>query len=178
MPDGWIHAVIDFIAYGRPYFDLHKEKDKAHEILGSNHRIVNHEWYQTYGKFWDFHDPFPSWLKESIRMLGIEEGAEKAEEQMAWVDHDCIDRTWDVLSDPERKYWEGFFAWILYNPRIFKEWAGVDVLNGRIQRLIDGCEVWEYCPELKFDYKRLCKYVKAVKERDEVLQNMIERYGR
>jgi len=50
-------------------------------------------------------------------------------------------------------------------------------LGGRIQRLIDEREVWWYYPELKLEYKRLCKYVKAVKDKDEVLQNMIERYG-
>ena len=26
MASAWVHAVIDIIAYGRPYFDLHKEK--------------------------------------------------------------------------------------------------------------------------------------------------------
>ncbi|MDP2753312.1 MAG: hypothetical protein Q8P40_02850, partial [Nitrospirota bacterium] len=37
MANVWVHAVIDLIAYGKPYFDLHKEKDKPHEILGSRH---------------------------------------------------------------------------------------------------------------------------------------------
>jgi len=105
MPSAWVHAAINIIAYGRPYFDLHKEKDKAHETLGPNHRIVNHEWYQDYGKFWDYHDPFPTSLKEFIRIFGIKEGADKAEELMAWVDHDYIDRIWDDLSDQERRYW-------------------------------------------------------------------------
>jgi len=178
MPNGWVHSVIDLIAYGMPYFGLHKKKDKPHEILGSNHRIVNHNWYQAYGRLWDFQDPFPSWLKESIRILGNEEGAEKVEEQMTWIDHDYIDRIWDTISAQEKKYREGFFAWILFNPEILKEWAGVDVLYGRIQRLIDGHEILEYCPELKSEYKRLCKYVKAVKENDEVLKNMIDSYGR
>jgi len=178
MPSGWVHGVIDLIAYGRHYLDLHKEKDRAYEILGSNHRIVNHEWYQVCWRFWDFHNPFPSWLKESIRILANEEGAEKAEEQMAWVDHDYIDRIWDNLSSQEKKYREGFFSWIVFNPEVLKEWAGVDVLYGRIQSLIDRREIWEYCPELKFEYKTLYKYVKAVKEKDEVLQKVIERYGR
>lgn len=176
MPSGWVHAVIDLIAYGKPYFDLHKEKDKDYELMGSSHRIVNHDWYQAYRKSWNFCEPFPSWLKESIRILGNEEGTDKAEEQMAWIDHDYIDRTWDVLSDSKKKYWEGFFAWVLLSPKILKEWAGVDVLEGKIQRVTDEREVWEYCLELKFQYKRLCKYVNAVKENDKVLQNMIERY--
>jgi hypothetical protein len=177
MPDGWVHAVIDLISYGRPYFDLHKEKDKAHKILGSNHRIVDHDWYKAYARYWDFKNPFPSWLKESIRILANKEGAEKAEKQMALVDHDYIDRIWDNLSSQEKKYREGFFAWIVFNPEVLKEWAGVDVLYGRIQRLIDGREVWEYCPEVIFEYRRLSKYVKAVKHKDVILQKIIQRYG-
>jgi hypothetical protein len=95
---------------------------------------------------------------------------------MARVTHDYIDRIWDNLSRRERKYREGFFVWILFNPEMLKKWAGVDVLNGRIQRLINGHEVWEYCCKLKREYKILCEYVKVVRKKDEVLQNMIEHY--
>jgi hypothetical protein len=49
MAYAWVHAVIDLIAYGRPYFGLHKEKDKPYELLGPNHRIINPDWYQSYG---------------------------------------------------------------------------------------------------------------------------------
>ena len=83
---------------------------------------------------------------------------------MAYVDHDYIDRTWDDLSDLERKYWEGFFTYVLFSPKILKEWAGVDVLEGKIQRIINGSEVWENCPELKREYERLLNYVKAFKK--------------
>lgn len=178
MADAWVHAVIDLIAYGRPYFDLHKGKDKPYEFLGKNHRIINHEWYQAYGRLWNFYEPFPSWIKESIRIFREEQGAEKAEEQMAWIDHDYIDRIWNDLSDQERTYWEGFFIWILLSPKILKEWAGVDVLDGKIQRIIKNHEVWESCPELKSEYEKLCKYVKVVIKNDEILQNMLEQYGR
>jgi hypothetical protein len=34
MPNAWVHTVIDLIVWGRPYFWLHKEKDKPHKILG------------------------------------------------------------------------------------------------------------------------------------------------
>jgi len=176
MPNGWVHAVIDLIAYGRPYFNLHKEKDKASEVLGPNHRIVNHEWYQSYGKLWSFRDPFPFSLKKGIITLGNREGVDKAEEQMASVDHDYVDRIWDTLSPPQRKNIEGFCAWILFNPETLKEWAGVDVINGRIQRRIDGHEVWEDCAELRSEYVRLCNYVKVVKEKDKILRNMIDHY--
>jgi len=177
MPSAWIHAVIDLIAYGRPYFDLHKEKDKPHELLGSRHRVVNHDWYQAYGRSWNFCEPFPSWIKESIRILGNEEGAGKAEEQMAWIDHDYIDRVWDDLSDQERRYWEGFFIWVLFSPKLLEEWAGIDVLKGRIQRIVNGREVWKSCPELEPEYERLRSYIEAVKKNNEILQDMLEHYG-
>lgn len=177
MPSRWVHAVIDLIAYGRPYFDLHEEKDKWYKTFGSNHRIIDHEWYQSYGRLWNFHVPFPSWLKESIRILGNAEGADKAEEQMARVDHDYIDRIWNDLSGQEKIYREGFFMWVLLNPKILKEWADVDVLKGRIQRIINGREVWESCPELKPEYMRLRTYVEAVKRNNKDLQDMVRRYG-
>ena len=82
---------------------------------------------------------------------------------MVYTDHDYIDRIWDDLSDKERKYWEGFVMWVVLNPKILKEWAKVDVLEGKIHRMINSCDVWEDCPELKSEYKRLCSYVNAVK---------------
>lgn len=177
MSSGWVHAGIDLLAYGRPYLDLHKEKDKPYELLGSYHRIVNHDWYQAYGKTWNFDEPFPSRIKESIRVLGNKEGTDKAEEQMVWIDHDYIDKTWDILSDAERKYWEGFFAWVLLSPKILKDWAGIDVLDGKIQRIVKNHEVWVSYPKLKFEYENLYKYVKAVVEKDKILVGMLERYG-
>lgn len=176
MPSAWVHAAIDLIAYGRSYFDLHKKKDKAYELLGPNHRIVNHDWYQAYGRSWNFCEPFPPGIKESIRLLGNKEGADKAEEQMAWIDHDYIDRTWDVLSGSERKYWEGFFAWVLFSPDILKDWAGVDVLNGKIHRVIEDQEIWEECPYTKAEYRRLRRYVEVVKSRDKRLRDILDRY--
>jgi hypothetical protein len=65
---------------------------------------------------------------------------------------------------------------VLLSPEILKDWAGVDVLDGKIQRLIDNHEVWESCPELKSDYKRLCNYVRVVIENDRILRDMLERY--
>ncbi|MBW2038000.1 MAG: hypothetical protein JRI46_00140 [Deltaproteobacteria bacterium] len=177
MPSAWVHATIDLIAYGRPYFDLHKEKDEPYKKLGRNHRKIRHEWYQAFGKKWTLDEPFSACLKDQISKIRSINGPNKAEKQMAYIDHDYIDRIWDTLSPPERKYREGFFAWILFNPRILKEWAGVGVLDSRIQRMIDSCEVWEYCPELKDEYERLCSYVKVVIENDGILQNMLERYG-
>lgn len=164
MPSAWVHAVIDIVAYGRAYFDLHKEKDEPYRTLRWRHREIRHEWYQAFGEKWTFNHPFPTFLRDQILKTSETSGASEAEKHMAYVDHDYIDRTWDDLSDPERKYWEGFFAYVLFSPKILKEWAGVDVLEGRIQRVINGREVWENCPELKCEYERLLNYVKAFKK--------------
>ena len=177
MPNGWVHAVIDLIVYGRPYFSLHKKKDAPSQTLRWRHRIKRHEWYQACGKKWTLDEPFPSKLKELILEIRNANGPEKAERLMVYVDHDYIDRIWDDLSPKERKYWEGFFMWILFNPKILKEWAKVDVLEGRIHRTIKGREDWENCPELKSEYRGLCRYVNTVKEGDKNLQKIIERYG-
>lgn len=177
MPSAWVHATIDLIAYGRSYFDIHKEKDEPYKTLGYKHRVVRHEWYQAFEKEWTLHDPFPSCLKDQISKIRDINGPNKAEKRMADIDHDYIDRIWDTLSPQEKKYREGYFAWILFNQKILKEWAGVDVLDGRIQRMIDNCEVWEYCPKLRNDYKRLSSYVKVVMKNDGILLHILEQNG-
>ncbi len=175
MPNAWVHAVIDIIAYGRPYFSLHKKKDEPSQTLRWVHRIKRHEWYQACGKKWTLDEPFPSRLKELILEIRTANGPKKAEGLMAYVDHDYIDRIWDNLSPKEREYWEGFFMYVLFNPKILKEWAKVDVLEGRIHRTSNSREDWEDCPELKSEYIRLRSYVNAVKDRDKNLH--IEHYG-
>lgn len=177
MPNGWVHAAIDLIAFGLPYFDLHQEKDKAHKPLGLKHRLVNHEWYQAFGKLWTFSDPFPYWLKESIQALRDAKGADRAEEQMASITHEYLDRVWDGFSLPERNYWQSFFIWMLFNPGILKNWTGVDVVNGRIHRIVDDQEIWEASPDTKSEYERLLRYVEVVKSNDEILADMLKRYG-
>ncbi len=174
MPNAWVHAAIDLIAYGRPYFDIHKEKDKPSEILRQRHRKIKHEWYQVFGKKWTFDSPFPNFLKDQILKINQTKGGDKAEEVMAYTDHDYIDKIWDELPKHERKYWEGFFAWVLLNPKILKNWAGVDVSDGKIKRIINDHEVWETCSVLKTEYKRLCNYVKIVIKNDKNLHNMLE----
>ena len=177
MPNAWVHATIDLIAFGRHYFDLHQEKDRAHETMGPEHRIVNHDWYQAFGKVWNFSDPFPALLNTSIQALGDEEGPDRAEQHMAMNAHDYWDRVWNSLSFPERKYREAFFIWLLLNPRILEDWARVDVRNGRIHRVVEGKEIWEACPEVRSEYKRLRRYIETVKGNDVILQEMLERYG-
>lgn len=178
MPKGWVHATLDLIAFGRPYFDLHKEKDKPYETLGPAHRKVNHGWYQQYQKRWTLAEPFPASLLRSIEALGQRPGGDdQAEKQMVWISHDYFDRAWDRLSDQERKYWEGYFIWVLLQPAVLRDKFGVDVLKGKIHRVIDGEEMWEDCSDITAKYSRLRIYAKAVLRRHKKLQEMMTRYG-
>lgn len=177
MSNAWLHATIDLIAFGRPYFDFHKDKDSAHKTLGIKHRNVNHEYYKQFGKLWTLSNPFPSEAMESIQRLLDTVGEDAAEEQEAYLAHDYIDKVRDGLSHSEREYLEGFFAWLLLNPHILKDWAGVDVLNGKIHRVVEGQEIWEDCPEVKSKYKSLIRYVEAVICNDRGLQGMLKKYG-
>lgn len=164
MPNGWIHATIDLIAYGRPYFEIHKYKDEPSKVLGKDHRTIRHEWYQLYGIDWELDDPFPDFLKDMISDIRKGCGGGVAEEQMAYWDHDYIDKSWDEISISQKKYLEGLFAWILLHPDFLIKWAGVDVVTGRIKRFVDGRNVWENCSDLKNEYHRLRCYVEKVIE--------------
>lgn len=92
---------------------------------------------------------------------------------MAYVDHDYIDKIWDCLSPKQRKDWETFFILVLLNLEILTKWAGVDVIKGEIQRIIEEQEIWEDCPEVKFEYKRLLQYVKVIIRKDHTSQDML-----
>jgi hypothetical protein len=97
--------------------------------------------------------------------------------------HDYIDRIWDwdELSKPEkdrrRRYWEGFFAWLLFNPEVLKNWAGVDILDGKIRRLIGDQEIWEDALDIKSKCEGLRRRVKFVIGRDGTLRYILECYG-
>lgn len=172
MPNGWIHATIDLIAYGRPYFNIHQHKDEAYKWLGKDHRKVDHEWYQAFG-IWTFNDPFPDFLRDMISNIREGCGAQIAEERMAYWDRDYFDRIWDDISKEQREYIEEAFAWVLLHPEFLKKWAAVDVINGKIKRVIDQQEIWEECPEIIDEYYRLCCYVKKVIENSKDLQNIL-----
>src|SRR5574341_1256180 len=144
MANGWVHDIMGLIVYGRPYHNVNKVKDEESQRKpGRCHREVNHGWYQAFGELWSFPDPLPDFLKEDIQRLKDVKGADIAEERMVSDTHDYLDRIWDCdeLTKPERdcikKYWEGLYAWLLFRPEILKDWAGVDVLNGKIQRFIE-----------------------------------------
>lgn len=177
MPSGWVHAVHDLIAFGRPYLELHQKKDAAYKRLGVRHREVDHEWYNLFGHEWTHDDPFPRIIMNFFRDLGQKRTGEYTEQQMVWVSHDVLDRVWDDLDAAHRKCWEGCLAWVLFNPEFLKSWAGVDVVESKILRMVDDKEVWEYEPGLKRDYQNLCRYVEEVVARDSVLCEVLKRYG-
>lgn len=160
MPAGWVHQTLDLIFWGYAYRDIHKVKDAQSQITpGKRHRDVGHDWYQSFGKLWDFSNPFPDSIQEGISQVRDTKGPDAAEVKQASYSHDLIDRTWDGLSKEERNYWEGFLAWLLWSPHLLESWAGVDVLLGRILRRTDGQDVWENAPEIVEQYKRLRREV-------------------
>jgi len=173
MPQGWIHATIDLLVYGRSYFWIHKNKDKAWKKLGRRHRKIQHPYYWCFNRKWNFQKPFPKWIKKKVEE--IKEANEK-EKFMAKTDHDYNDRVWDSLTLQERIYREAFFIWILKHPEIIKNWAKVDVIKGKIHRVIDGKEIWEDSPETKKDYEVLLRYIKPIEENEEV-KLVLRKYG-
>jgi hypothetical protein len=157
---GFIHQTIDLVAYGRTYAHVHHKKDAAAQMIpGIRHRTVEHEWYQRFGRDWDFTQPYPQAARDLIEKMRRTCGPDVAEERMSSDSHDLIDRTWDEVSREQRLYWEGFFDWLLYHPEVLEHWAGVDVIGGRIKRVVNGNEIWEDAPEVIGEYKRLRREV-------------------
>jgi hypothetical protein len=176
MPSGWVHQTMALIVSGRTNSLIHQVKDAfAQKCPGLRHRIVGHEWYQEYGRLWDFSNPFPEWLNAEIRNICDIRGPDAAEDRMASDGHDLLDRVWDGLTGPERRWAEGFFAWLLYHPEFLETWAGVDVLRGRIKRMIDGKDVWEESPETTVEYRNLRRSVS--KNQMHRLRDVLNTYG-
>lgn len=97
--------------------------------------------------------------------------------------HDFQDKYWDFdgqakeQRDMTRQEAAAFYLGVFLNRRILKEWAGVDVEEGRVHRLINGVEVWEEEPTLKVEYRRLLEKVWAWLHRDTRLRQRIEERG-
>src|SRR5713101_4440427 len=104
MAAAWVHSTHDIVAFGRSYFDLHKRKDTPRLMYGSEHRWRDeyHDWYRAFGRLWTWSEPIPEHLRASMRAVTAAEGAEAGEEYQAWIAHDMLDRTWDLLSGAER----------------------------------------------------------------------------
>lgn len=160
MASGWFHQTLDLIAFGRIYFHVHRDKDAASQKMpGRRHRVVGHEYYQQYGNLWDHDNPFPPCVMEAIQKLKDSKGPGIAEEEMASYAHDHLDRVWDGLPCQVRRYWEGCFVCLLYHPEILAGWAGVDVIQCKIKRTVDGREIWENSAETGEEYRRLRREV-------------------
>lgn len=184
MANRLVHEVHSLIAFGLPYSRVHARKDAfSQRWPGIKHRKVKHHKYQMFGRTWDFSDPFPE--NESARVTRIVrwKGVELAEEYMVSVAHDVDDRTWDFegsSSDDRaaiRKYWESLCAWLVLSPHILKSWARVDVMAGKIHRVVDRVEVWEDEPALIPAYLALRNRVGFLVRRDKRLREALVKYG-
>ena len=160
MAAGWVHALMDLMAFGRSYFDLHKYKDHPWRELGYKHRQINHDWYKEFGKSWNFNEPFPPIIH--MRTDAIE-NPDEAEQFQSWTSHDYLDRIWDTLDSERRRNFELACKWFLENPVELNRVYEIDVFRGLIFRVIDGKGVIENCPELIGEYRRLRAYVDKVK---------------
>ena len=160
MAAGWVHASMDLMAFGRSYFDLHKYKDHPWKKFGYKHRQIYHDWYNEFGKSWNFNEPFP--LIIHMRTNAIAD-PDKAEQFQSWTSHDYLDRIWDTLNAERRRNFEFACKWFLENPEELNRVYEIDVFRGLIYRVINGKNVIEYCPELINEYKRLRDYVAKVK---------------
>lgn len=160
MAAGWLHQMHDIVVFGQAYLDIHRAKDAhAQKVPGKRHREVGHDWYQRFGEAWDSSNPFPEVVNQRVRDLGLAEGPDTAERLQVDLAHDCLDKTWDDLPNDSREYWEGFFTFLIYRPDVLRLWAGVDVIGGRVRRSHNGHDVWEDCPEVIQQYKRLRREV-------------------
>jgi len=167
MPQRWIHECFDLVVFGKSYPEIHHRKDASWKKLGVHHREMNHEWYNLFGDEWDFENMYPPTLKAFFEAMQRKHGKE-AEERQVWVAHDMLDKVWDGLDLEERKKWATVFKRILLDPLFLREWAGVDVVRGKIKRRLDEqdglsklVEYWEDDPQLKPTYCRLKKYVES-----------------
>jgi hypothetical protein len=128
-------------------------------------------------------DPFPDVIRERTSRTAAFKDAVRAEEYMSWVAHDFLDKIWDFdgLTTEQRaytrKWWEAFHIWLLLRPDVLRDWAGVDVEAGKIQRLIDGSEVWEDEPEVIREYQRLYRRAFFLLRRDRILRRLVEENG-
>ena len=184
MPNRLIHEVHALIAFGRPYGHVHRKKDAfSQRAPGIRHRKVKHRKYQSFGTSWCLDNSFSPRENQHIERVARWKGAEVAEQFMVSMSHDVEDKIWDfdgISRDQRstvREYWEAFCAWLVLNPGILKAWAGVDVVAGRIQRLVDGVEVWEDEPALIGEYAALYNRARFLIARRKRIRDALLEYG-
>lgn len=184
MASGFVHEVQTLIALGRSYPHIHQRKDEpARRLPGLAHRRMRHRWYQSHGTKWHLDDPNSDTALKHLDRVRRVLGPDKADEYIASLAHDHLDVVWDYpeLSRAERrftrKYWEAFHVWIVLHPEFLRTWGGVDVLSGRIHRVIDGVESWGEDPEVKSEYTRLLRRAHILSRRDHGVAFMLKTYG-
>ena len=184
MASRLVHAVHSLIAFGLPYEHIHARKDSfSQRRPGGRHRAVRHRKYQQLGSEWDFADAYtPDW-QHRLERIGRWKGTALAEAYQVSTAHDLDDKVWDFEDRARseraavRKYWEGVCAWLVLNPEILKTWGGVDVVAGRIHRVIDGAEVWEPEPGLSAAYASLRRHVEFLLRVDRRLREALQACG-
>lgn len=163
MASAWVHAVLSLITFGKPYFELNKQMDSWSQHLGHDHRMMGHDYYQAYGILWNIDNPFPEWVWEHSRKTRERYGDEEAEQEAVRLSHCYFDRIWDDFSREQRENLELALARFVSIPKLLKDSAGVDVIEGRIQYELDSGELsWVDEPELPSEYQRLTSYIEAV----------------
>lgn len=184
MASSLVHKVHSLIAFALPYGHIHSKKDSfAQRVPGIRHREVRHHKYQAFGSTWDFTNSYPANEVRRIARILRWKGPEVAEGYMVSLSHDVDDKCWDFDGMPRaeraavRKYWEAFCAWLVLNPDTLKTWAGVDVLNGRVHRIVDGIEVWTDEPALIGAFAALYNQVRFLLRRDAKLRAALIEYG-
>jgi len=184
MASGFVHEVQTLIALGRSYPHIHQRKDEAaRRRPGLAHRDVRHHWYQAHGRKWGLDNPTSDTAVKRLDRVRRVLGPDKADEYTASLAHDQLDVIWDYpeLTREERrftrKYWEAFHVWVVLRPEVLRTWGGVDVLAGRIHRLIDGVEVWEDDSVVKEEYLRLLRRAHILARRDRGIAFMLKTYG-
>ena len=184
MASRLVHEVHSLIAFGLPYTNVHAKKDAfSQRVPGIRHREKRHRKYRRFGHAWGSERIHSEDAQRRTDRIARWKGDRLAEQHQAWDAHDIDDKSWDRedLSLPERKavrlYWEGFCAWLVLSPEFLKSWAGVDVVEGRIHRVIDCDEIWEDEPQLRPAYAILFARVCFLLRRRKELCDMLVQYG-
>jgi hypothetical protein len=96
----------------------------------------------AFGTLWKFEHPTPEWIERGIEQIASEQGDEAAEiYQAIFLSHDYLDRLQDGASRIKQKVCAARCIFLLWHPEILKSKFGVDVIRGRIHRVIDGRDV-------------------------------------
>jgi len=124
---------------------------------------MGHDYYQACGRLWDMDNPFPEEVLEHCRKTRERYGSEEAEKEAVRLSHCYLDRIWDDFSQEQRERIELALARFMATPKVLKQSAGVDVIEGKIQyQLENGKLSWVDVPELPNEYQRLIRYIEAV----------------